>query len=139
LETAVELMTQEDLEQADPMERVDTETGEVVESEDADPEQEIEKLINSICPTDRDRAYALVAAARKPMKKRKRLPKVGEEDWVALRTIFGNSKVPEAVADVVQEAIQTMIKAGDISETNKWQFLEFVAADYIAENGVVPE
>ena len=113
---------------------VNTETGEV--TGEIDPEREIELIINAICPSDRDRAYALVAVARRPKKRRKKLLAPDGEVWIPLKKLFGTTKVPEAVADVIEEAVKTMIAAGDISEINKFQFLEYVSAEYIAENGV---
>lgn len=103
----------------------------------ADPEIEIESLVNSICPMDQAKARMLIEAARKPKKRRKRLPPEDGEVWIPLRKIFGTTKVPEAVADVITEAIESMKSKGDIGDSNKWQALEFWSAEYLAENGAV--
>lgn len=123
-------------------ELVDLTTGEcVTESEaievvtstiQADPELEISSLIDSICPRDKEKAYALVEAARRPKTRRKRLPNTERQNWVKLSKLFGTARIPEEVAEVVQMGLNQLTIAGDIGPKNKFQALEFVFADFIA-------
>jgi hypothetical protein len=70
---------------------------------------------------------------QEPVKpKRKRRQKEGQETWVPLRKLFKTSNVPEAVADIIQRAIEKMKKAGDIGEDNLFQLLEYLCANYLA-------
>ncbi len=103
---------------------------------ESDPEQEMEKLIESFCPGDRDKAFRLVDVARRPKRRRKSLPKEGQENWVTLRSIFKTAKVPETVAKVIEDALKVMLLDGDITEHTRFQALEYWAAEYIAEHGV---
>jgi len=70
-------------------------------------------------------------AAEKP--KRKRRQKESQENWIPLRKLFKIAQVPEMVADVIQAAIDKMMAKGDIGEDNKWQMLEYLCAEYLAE------
>jgi hypothetical protein len=56
----------------------------------------------------------------------------GEETWVPLSTIFGSARVPEPVAAVLRQAVEAMEAGGDVTETNRWQALEYLAADYLS-------
>jgi hypothetical protein len=98
-----------------------------------------ERLLE-ICEADRPKVVEIVeqevAAALEGAKKprKKRLPKEGEEDWVSLKSLFGVAKIPLAVAEVIADAIDKMMSAGDITSANKWQWMEYVAIEYL--NGV---
>jgi ParB-like chromosome segregation protein Spo0J len=50
---------------------------------------------------------------------------------VHLKDLFGSTWIPKEAASVVRDAITKMLKAGDIGQTNRWQALEFMAAEYI--------
>jgi hypothetical protein len=66
--------------------------------------------------------------------RRKRLPKEGQENWVSLRKLFKTAKVPEDVAGVIRQALDKMKRKGDISDGNLFQLLEYLCANYLAEN-----
>ena len=53
-------------------------------------------------------------------------------EWVQLTGIFGSSAVPSESAEVIQEAVKKMEKEGVIGPKNRWQFIEYLAADYLA-------
>lgn len=54
------------------------------------------------------------------------------EEWVQLTTLLGSPAIPKEAADVITEALKKMTEAGEIGSKNKWQALEFWAADYLA-------
>ena len=85
--------------------------------------------IEAVCPKDGSRCEALTA---KMKPRRKKLPKQGQETWVPLRKVLGTARIPETVAEVVQQCIDAMTLSGDIAEANKWQVLEYVCAEYLA-------
>ncbi len=68
-----------------------------------------------------------------PKPKRKRRQKEGQENWIPLRRLFKTAQVPEMVADVIRAAIDKMTAKGDIGEDNRWQLLEYLCANYLAE------
>lgn len=47
-------------------------------------------------------------------------------------SIFGTDNVPSESAVVINKAIEKMMKVGDIDVKNKWQLMEYLAADYLA-------
>jgi hypothetical protein len=51
---------------------------------------------------------------------------------VHLKDLFGTVYIPKEVAAVVKSALEAMLKAGDISQTNRWQALEYWASDCVA-------
>lgn len=57
------------------------------------------------------------------------------EEWVQLTTIFGSSAIPKESADVIKQAIALMEENGEIGKRNRWQFIEYLAADYLARGG----
>ena len=58
---------------------------------------------------------------------------VEDPERVHLKDIFGTTWVPKEAASVIRDAVQEMVKAGDIGPKNKWQALEFLAADYLGK------
>lgn len=56
-----------------------------------------------------------------------------KEERVAIRDIVGTAYIPTEAAEVLKQAIEKMKKAGDVSNTNKWQVLEYMAADYLGK------
>lgn len=53
-------------------------------------------------------------------------------EWVQLSNLFGSPAIPKEAADVIDEALKKMAADGTIGAKNKWQALEFWAADYLA-------
>ena len=51
--------------------------------------------------------------------------------WVRMRTIFGESVLPPDVAATVVRAVNRAVAVGDVSRTARWQFLEWMAAEYL--------
>jgi hypothetical protein len=49
------------------------------------------------------------------------------------RTPFGTVYIPKEAAEVVKSALKAMLKAGDISPANRWQVLEYWAAECVAK------
>lgn len=54
------------------------------------------------------------------------------EEWVQLTNLFGSPAIPKEAADIITEALKKMTEEGTVGAKNKWQALEFWAADYLA-------
>jgi len=52
---------------------------------------------------------------------------------VHLKDIFGTAWVPKEAGSVIRDAVQKMVKAGDLGQTNRWQALEYWAAEYLQQ------
>lgn len=57
----------------------------------------------------------------------------GSEEWVQITNIIGTGAIPSSAAETIKQAIDRMMEEGDISSTNKWQALEYLAADYLGK------
>jgi hypothetical protein len=96
-------------------------------------------VIGDFCEACKEKAAELISRIEaieqqlQPKPRKPRLPKIEEANWVSLKKIFGKSKIPADAAEVVKIAVAKMIARGDVSETNKWQSLEWLAANYNAE------
>lgn len=55
-----------------------------------------------------------------------------DAEWTPLTNIFGGAAIPKESAEVIQEAVKKMMDDGQITSKNKWQFIEYLAADYLA-------
>lgn len=55
-----------------------------------------------------------------------------DSEWVQLTSIFGSSAVPAEAAEIIQEAVKKMADEGVIGSKNKWQAIEYLAAEYLA-------
>lgn len=55
-----------------------------------------------------------------------------DSEWVQLTGIFGSSAVPAEAAEVIQEAVKKMVDEGVVGAKNKWQAIEYLAAEYLA-------
>lgn len=51
--------------------------------------------------------------------------------WVKLEKVIGTDAIPARAALVLGQAFEKAIKNGDISERNRWQLIEYLAADYL--------
>ena len=58
---------------------------------------------------------------------------VEDPERVHLKDIFGTAWVPKEAGAVIQAAVAKMVKAGDIGQTNRWQALEYWAAEYLQQ------
>jgi hypothetical protein len=58
---------------------------------------------------------------------------VEDPERVHLKDIFGTAWVPKEAASVIRDAVQKMVKSGDIGQSNRWQALEYWAAEYISK------
>lgn len=54
------------------------------------------------------------------------------EEWVQLTSLLGTPAIPKEAADIIREAVDKMTKEGTVGAKNKWQALEYWAADYLA-------
>ncbi len=54
------------------------------------------------------------------------------QEWVQLPNIFGSPAIPKEAADIINEALNKMVEEGHIGAKNKWQALEYWAADFLA-------
>src|SRR5207247_7811968 len=58
---------------------------------------------------------------------------VEDPERVHLKDILGTAWVPKEAASVIRDAVQKMVKAGDIGQANRWQALEYWAAEYLQQ------
>jgi hypothetical protein len=58
---------------------------------------------------------------------------VEDPERVHLKDIFGTAWLPKEAASVIRDAVQNMVEAGDIGQTNRWQALELWAAEYLGK------
>jgi len=58
---------------------------------------------------------------------------VEDPERVHLKDIFGTAWVPREAASVIRDAVQKMVKAGDIGQQNRWQALEYWAAEHLQQ------
>ncbi len=64
-----------------------------------------------------------------------RMDEVGfneEEEWTYLAKLFGSNAVPGESAKVIQQAIKKAEKEGTVTSKNRWQFIEYLCADYLS-------
>jgi len=54
------------------------------------------------------------------------------QEWVQLAAIFGSPAVPKESADVIRKALDKMLEDGEVGGKNKWQAVEYWAADCLA-------
>ena len=54
------------------------------------------------------------------------------QELVQLPNLFGSPAIPKEAADTIAQALDKMVKEGEIGPKNKWQALEYWAADYLA-------
>jgi hypothetical protein len=57
---------------------------------------------------------------------------IDPDGWVPLAEIFTGALVPPEVGEVLHEAVERMVKQGDVTERAKWRAIELWAADYLA-------
>ena len=55
------------------------------------------------------------------------------QEWTQLTSIFGSPAIPAEAASVINEALKKMEESGEIGKKNRWQALEYWAANYLAE------
>jgi len=58
---------------------------------------------------------------------------VEDPERVHLKDIFGSAWIPKEAAAVVKDAVAKMHAAGNIGQSNRWQALEYWAAEYLQE------
>jgi ParB-like chromosome segregation protein Spo0J len=57
---------------------------------------------------------------------------VEDPERVHLKDLLGSAWVPREAAAVIRQALQKMLKAGNVGQTNRWQALEYWAAEYLS-------
>jgi hypothetical protein len=62
-------------------------------------------------------------------------PVTGEEEWVPISALLRSRSIPLAAAKVINQALDKMMADGDTGPKNRWQALEYWAADYLNESG----
>lgn len=55
---------------------------------------------------------------------------MGTELYIA--KVFGSAAIPVESAEVIKKALKKAEKDGTITSKNKWQMIEYWAADYLA-------
>jgi len=58
---------------------------------------------------------------------------VADPERTSLKDVFGTTWVPKEAASVIRDAVQKMVKAGDVGQQNRWQVLEYWAAEYLQQ------
>ena len=53
-------------------------------------------------------------------------------EWTYLTKIFGSNSVPKEAAEVIEQALKKAEKEGVVTKRNRWQLIEYLAADYLA-------
>lgn len=91
--------------------------------------------LNSFCERDRENAARLLQELDnlKPKPRKPRLPNEAEADWVSLKKIFGHSRIPADLAEVVEAAVTKLITRGDIPESARFLALEYWSGNTLAE------
>lgn len=56
---------------------------------------------------------------------------LAETGWVSIDSILGSRMVPAEAAKVIVEALDLLETRGDITPKNRWQGLEFIAAEFL--------
>ncbi len=56
---------------------------------------------------------------------------ITDPERVHLKDIFGSVWIPKGAASVIRDAVQKMVKSGDLSQTNRWQAIEYWAAEHL--------
>ncbi len=59
-------------------------------------------------------------------------PDEQDDDWVPIIPILGSAMIPAGAAEVLKKAVAQFLDLGEVGERNKWQILEYLAADYLA-------
>lgn len=54
------------------------------------------------------------------------------QEWEQLSTLFGSPAIPREAAEVIREALKRMTEEGEVGAKNKWQAIEYWAANYLA-------
>jgi hypothetical protein len=54
-------------------------------------------------------------------------------EWVRMKTIFGLSVMPPASAAIVARAVNRAVAVGDVARNARWQFVEWMAVEYMHE------
>jgi hypothetical protein len=53
-----------------------------------------------------------------------------EEGWVTIDSVIGSRVIPAEAAKVISDALDLMDMSGDLGDKNRWQGLEYMAAEY---------
>jgi hypothetical protein len=57
---------------------------------------------------------------------------VEDGERVHIKDLVGTAWIPKEAAMIIRQALQKMLKEGEITQTNRWQVLEMWAANYLA-------
>lgn len=52
--------------------------------------------------------------------------------WIKLSKVVGAEQIPKGAGLVINAALEKAVKEGHVSYRNRWQFLEYLCADYLA-------
>jgi hypothetical protein len=58
---------------------------------------------------------------------------VDDPERVHLKDIFGSAWIPKEAAAVIKDAVAKMQTEGSIGQSNRWQAIEFWAAEYLQQ------
>jgi len=53
------------------------------------------------------------------------------DGWVPVASVLGTENIPAGAAAVINRAIEKMLQDGEVSPKNRWQALEYLAAQYL--------
>jgi hypothetical protein len=54
------------------------------------------------------------------------------DDWTDLADVVGSGRIPESAATIVRRALDAMTRLGETTPKNRWQGLEYMAAEYLS-------
>lgn len=54
------------------------------------------------------------------------------KNFVPISSVIGTDMIPAPTAEIILRAVEKMMSAGDITSKNKWQALEYWAAEYLS-------
>ncbi|MEG1433053.1 ParB N-terminal domain-containing protein [Eubacterium sp.] len=55
-----------------------------------------------------------------------------DDEWTYLSKIFGSNAIPRESAEIIKEAVKKAQKEEIVGSKNKWQLIEYLAADYLS-------
>lgn len=93
--------------------------------------EEFKEAVNRIQNEYEVRAVGTILSTMSEIVLRHLGEELPEEERVHLRDVLGQTYIPTEVAEVLQRAIAKADREGIVSRENRWQLLEYMAADFL--------
>ena len=52
--------------------------------------------------------------------------------WIKLSQVIGTNVIPKNAAIIIDAALKQAVENGHVNYRNRWQFIEYLCADYLA-------